>query len=289
MSNQVRKRRSFRPAVAVTTTPVLPSQPEETGARSLASHPALGSIVLAGGEGERLRPLTERWLGAHRPKQYCAFVGRRSRVEHTLARAMSLSGVDRTVVVAKQHVPEVWQHLHHGGWAKTLLQPQNRDTAAGIFCPLAHIRARDPEALVVILPSDHFVFQVLAFLEAVSSMLRAAQRLPDKLVLLGTCPDGPETEYGWIEPGRAVGWSDGVAVRKVIAFREQPSRSLARRLYIAGALWNTLVMACRVETLWTLGRRWLPSVSDAFETLMRHPGTSEEPWFLTRSTRHHPP
>jgi mannose-1-phosphate guanylyltransferase len=155
------------------------------------------SIVLAGGEGERLRLLTERWLGIHRPKQYCAFVGRRSMLQHTLDRAVRLSGADRTlVVVAKQHAPDVWQHLDKVHWQQTLLQPRNCGTAPGIFLPLAHICARDPEAIVVILPSDHFVFPEDAFQVALRRVALAACRLPDKLVLLGACADRPETKYG---------------------------------------------------------------------------------------------
>jgi hypothetical protein len=70
------------------------------------------TIVLAGGEGERLRPLITRWLGVHRPKQYCTFVGSRSMLRHTLDRAERLTGVERTlVVVARQHEPRLWDRL----------------------------------------------------------------------------------------------------------------------------------------------------------------------------------
>jgi len=110
--------------------------------------PNTWSIVLAGGEGERLRALTNRWLGAHRPKQYCAFVGNRSMLQHTLDRAVVVSGTDRTlVVVARQHAPDVWDHLDKVHWEQTILQPRNCGTAPGIFLPLALIYLKDPEAV----------------------------------------------------------------------------------------------------------------------------------------------
>ncbi len=255
----------------------LPTRGEASSAAPAAAHSRTWSIVLAGGEGERLRPLTERWLGTHRPKQYCAFVGRRSMLQHTLDRAMCFSGPDRTlVVVAKHHAPDVWEHLHEHHWEQTILQPTNRDTAPGIFLPLAHIHTRDPEGVVVILPSDHFVFPEQGFLTAVGRTIRAAHRLPDKLVLLGTRPDGPETEYGWIAPGATVDWLDGHAVRKVVGFHEKPSRLTAQHLFATGGLWNTMVMACRVQTLWQLGWRWLPDMMYAFDGLKRHLGTESE-------------
>ena len=238
---------------------------------------AVWSVVLAGGEGERLRPLMERWWGEHRPKQYCTFVGDRSMLRHTLDRAERLAGSDRMlVVVAGHHEPHAWDRLadHHA--QAIIAQPQNRDTAAGIFLPLTYIGAQDPEATVVILPSDHFVHPEVEFLTAVRRAVRAAQQLPDRLVLLGARPDHPEPEYGWIQPGNPVGQIEGHPVKAVAGFREKPRAQEAGRLLLAGGLWNTLVIAAQWRTLWRLGWRCFPTMMGRFEEFAGHIGTGKE-------------
>ncbi len=250
--------------------------------------PHTWSIVLAGGEGERLRVLTKRWLGKHRPKQYCAFVGNRSMLQHTLDRAVVLSGMDRTlVVVARQHAPDVWNRLESIHWEQTVLQPRNCGTAPGIFLPLAHIYLKDPEATVLILPSDHFVFPEARFLTALQSVVATAHRLPDKLVLLGAHASGPETEYGWILPGQIVDRVDGRVVRTVESFREKPNRADAEALLAAGGLWNTMVMAARVKTLWELGRH-VPAMMTAFGSLTHYLGSERESQMLDSLYEHMP-
>ncbi len=238
--------------------------------------PDTWSIVLAGGEGERLRVLTKRWLGAHRPKQYCAFVGNRSMLQHTLDRAVVFSGTDRTlVVVARQHAPDVWEHLDKIHWEQTILQPRNCGTGPGIFLPLAHIYLKNPEAIVLILPSDHFVFPEAGFLAALQRVVATARRLPDKLVLLGAHADSPETEYGWIEPGSIIERVNGHVVRTVKRFREKPNQADAETLLAAGGLWNTMVMAARAKTLWELGRH-VPAMMTAFGDLTHYLGSERE-------------
>lgn len=92
-------------------------------------------VVLAGGDGERLRFFTERWLGRHVPKQYCTFVGTRSMLEHTLDRALQVSAPECIVtVMGRSHVGlPIPQHpaLSKG---RVVLQPANRDTAPGPPC-----------------------------------------------------------------------------------------------------------------------------------------------------------
>lgn len=278
----MRKRSVLKPSLtsSLTTAAETADHVGTTAPTSDGIAPRTWSVVLAGGEGERLRALTKRWLGAHRPKQYCAFVGNRSMLQHTLDRAVVLSGTDRTlVVVARQHAPEVWDHLEKIHWEQTILQPRNCGTGPGIFLPLAHIYLKDPEAIVLILPSDHFVFPEEGFLTTLQRVVTTARRWPDKLVLLGAHADSPETEYGWILPGSMVDQVDGHLVRTVESFREKPNRPEAETLLATGALWNTMVMAARVKTLWELGRH-APAMMTAFGDLTLYLGSERESQML---------
>lgn len=241
------------------------------------THDRLWSIVLAGGEGERVRPLIQRWLGRHKPKQYCTFVGTRSMFQHTLDRAGRLAAPDRTVsIVARTHQQEAWSQLGESAAGTVILQPGNRDTAAGIFLPLTHVRARDPQATVVIYPSDHFVYPEDSFVDAVRRAVLATEWLTDRVVLLGVAPDSPELDYGWIQPGQTLAWSAGHRVRAVRMFMEKPGLAEAEAAMAAGALWNTLVLAAKVETLWKLGWRYFPEMMPLFERLGGAIGTAQE-------------
>jgi mannose-1-phosphate guanylyltransferase len=230
------------------------------------------SVVLAGGEGERTRPFIERWLGRHRPKQYCTFVGTRSLLQHTIDRADRLSRPDhRVTVVARGHRRDALPQL--GGRGRVVFQPANRGTAPGVFLPLTFVRAADPDATVVIYPSDHFVWPEPRFVGAVARAISESEACPERPILLGVTPDGPETDYGWIvtEPPDANAAPD--AARRVSAFREKPGVAEAATLMAGGGLWNTLITVARVETLWQMGRRWLPDVVLRFEELHAHIGS----------------
>ncbi|MCS6287215.1 MAG: NTP transferase domain-containing protein [Nitrospira sp.] len=227
------------------------------------------SIVLAGGEGERVKPLVQRWLGRHHPKQYCTFVGTRSMFQHTVDRAAQVSTLRRTVVVAaRHHEAELRDQLDGRPIEHLLLQPANCDTAAGVFLPLTYVRARDPKATVVLLPSDHFVYPEARFLRLVRQALQAAEGGADRLVLLGVRPDRLELEYGWIEPApEQAGENLGGSMRRVRRFLEKPEPAQADEAMRNGALWNTLVLAAKAELLWELGRRCFPEIHARFQQL----------------------
>src|SRR5207247_4854391 len=133
------------------------AQRNDLRSRRSIMRPQTWSIVLAGGEGERLKPFVRSWLGEAVPKQYCTFTGTRTLLEHTLDRAARIASAERTVtVVARGHERWTRELLGRGHPGLVVRQPANRDTAAGIFLPLTYVRAADPEAVVAILPSDHF-------------------------------------------------------------------------------------------------------------------------------------
>ncbi len=235
------------------------------------------SIILAGGEGERIKPFIMRWLKRHKPKQYCAFVGTRSMLQHTLARADRLSTRERQLtVIRRTHLHDARLQLAERPFKTVIRQPQNCDTGAGVFLPLTYVRKNDPEATVVVYPSDHFVYPEDKFVEVVTSAVQAAETFHDKLVLLGVSPDRPEPEYGWIIPGENLGSVGGRKVNRVQAFTEKPGQIKAEAAKASGGLWNTLIFAVKAETLWKLGTHCFPEMMRLFEQLSAAIGTPRE-------------
>jgi mannose-1-phosphate guanylyltransferase len=237
--------------------------------------PRLWSIVLAGGDGKRVLPLTQSWLGVEKPKQYCTFVGRRSLLQHTVDRAARLCPRDQILTVIDR------RHRHYAsaqlgqGLSRVIVQPANRETAPGIYLPLTHIRSWCSQATVVIFPSDHFVYPEDKFLARVSQAINTSARHAGRLLLLGVKPERVEVEYGWLQPGPSLEGTDG-RVREVCSFIEKPDWEEARAAFAAGALWNTFLMVATVERLWELGWLCFPEIMCSFEKLASALGTVEE-------------
>lgn len=245
--------------------------------KPMNNHSALWSIVLAGGEGTRIGSFVQRWLGKQKPKQFCTFVGTRSLLQHTLDRAARLAPAERAVlVVAQTHCQEAMTQLNGREVGTLLFQPVNRDTAAGVFLPLTYIRAQDPQATVVIYPSDHFVFPEETFLDHVQQAVLAAEQLKHRIVLLGVAPDRLELDYGWIVPGKRLVHPRRTPVQTVLRFLEKPTAPQADEAMSKNALWNTMVMTAKVDTFWQLGRQCFPDLMERFERLGCAIGTSEE-------------
>jgi mannose-1-phosphate guanylyltransferase len=223
------------------------------------------AIVLAGGDGVRLRPYVHARFGDLRPKQYCAFSGSRSMLQHTLDRAEQLAAPERIVtVVAAQHAP--WSQAQLAGRrGAVVVQPANRETAPGLYLPLAWIRARAPGAVVYVLPSDHYVRPEARFVEAIAAAGDAAAAHPDRVVLTGIPAERPTPELGYVEPADALDAAG--QLRGVARFLEKPSPEQAAAAIARGACWNTMVMAATVDALWGAARATIPTVLARFERL----------------------
>ena len=226
------------------------------------------AIVLAGGDGMRLRPLTERWLGRHVPKQYCAFSGTRSMLDHTLDRAAALCDPGRILtVVGRAHRGVRSERAPRASDGTFIEQPANLDTAPGVLLGLAYAMRRDPDATVVILPSDHFVYPEPRFVEQVRVAIRAAERLEGRILLLGAPPTNVEDDYGWIVPSAEIERQPTHRVFAVESFVEKPPAAEAARLNRRGGVWNTLVLVARAQTLWRLSCERLPTLAPFFTVL----------------------
>ena len=235
------------------------------------------AIILAGGNGERLLPLTRRLVGDDRPKQYCPVVGEETLLDQTRRRAAALVTPNRTlIVVTREHEPYYAPALAELPARNVVEQPVGRGTAPAILYALLRLRTVAPGGTVAILPSDHYVDDDAAFMARVEGAMEVVTARPDTIVLLGVEPDRPESQYGWIEPDDVVLGPWSWPVYGVRRFWEKPSEETARRLMRAGALWNSFVIVANPTVLEHLVCRALPALADAFGPLRALSGTARE-------------
>lgn len=244
----------------------------------------LWAIVLAGGEGVRLRSLTRRLYGEDRPKQYAALLGTRSLLRQTLDRISALIPPERTVVVTRaSHASYLEAELRGPDRPHVLAQPCDRGTAAGVLLPAHWIKSQDADATVAVFPSDHFVLEESEFMGHVADIASAARRRPDEMILLGAQPTEPETDYGWIVPGETVGRTARGALSRIRRFQEKPSAAEAALLFQSGGLWNMFVLAAHVSAVVEAGRACAPLLHDRLVRLEAFLGTRHESWALRQA------
>src|SRR5277367_5698035 len=137
------------------------------------------ALVLAGGDGTRLRSLTKLIVGSEVPKQFCTVTGEQTLLEDTLERTALVIPRDHTVVVVKrEHRPHYMPILAGLEPHQIVEQSCNRGTAPAIFYGIRRLLDLDSEAIVAILPSDHFVGNDKAFMRQVEAAFEAVDEFP---------------------------------------------------------------------------------------------------------------
>lgn len=229
-------------------------------------------VVLAGGEGRRLRPLTRAICGDERPKQFCPLFGDRSLLDRTLRRAERAIPAEHLMVsLTSAHAP---YYSGDSGLdaSQRVVQPSDRGTAPPIVHCLLSVQRLDPEALVAILPCDHHYSNDARFAAKLDHAFESAAAHPDHVILLAAKPSHPETEYGWIELGPSKEEARGLY--RVLGFREKPQLESARELFAGGSMWNTFVMIGHVRAFLDMARAAIPSVVEVLEDA--HPWANTE-------------
>jgi mannose-1-phosphate guanylyltransferase len=244
-----------------------------------AQAPVRCGLVLAGGEGKRLKRFIYQLRASQVPKQYTNIIGTRSMLEHTFDRAERLIPRERLFTVAsRDHLQyhEARRQLSDRPIHTVVLQPLNRETGPGVLLPLMHIYKRYPQSIVAVFPSDHFILEEERFVAYVEVAFRVVQQDPSRIVLLGIKPNQPETEYGYILPNGKLRGVASVDVHGVESFIEKPQAQTATEFAARGALWNSMVMVFETKTFLSLVRLVAPALHRSFQPIYSAIATSAE-------------
>jgi hypothetical protein len=200
------------------------------------------AIILAGGDGSRLLPLTRRIAGDDRPKQFCPIINGNTLLHDTRKRiALALEPRKTMFVLTEKHAHYYNDELADVSRENLVVQPRNAGTAPAILYSLVRLEQINPAAVAGFFPSDHYFSNDQAFMYEVQRAFSAASLDPNLIVLLGIEPEGPDEEYGWIEPEREISANETAGFWRVRRFWEKPSPR--RRSYFDGA-WVSVEQLC---------------------------------------------
>jgi mannose-1-phosphate guanylyltransferase len=229
------------------------------------------ALILAGGEGSRLQSLTTTASGIAIPKQFCSFGGEASLLHDALRRAQTVTTSAQTCAVVSEHHRLWWQamDLRIPG-ANLIRQPHNRGTAIGILLPLLQILHRDPEADLLVLPSDHFVCDEAVLGASLQEAMEQVRQRPDQIVMLGISPEEADPELGYIVSE----CDDTEDLPTVCEFVEKPTAALAHALIARGGVWNSFIFATHGRTLLRAFEQHCPDLAAELWDIVSAPLTS---------------
>ncbi len=211
------------------------------------------ALILAGGSGTRLWPLSTD----DRPKPFLPLSGKASLLRETYDRAARVCGKDHVLFSARaSHAPHLEREFPGLPEDRLVLEPDRRNTAPAIALAALAVSEEDPDAVLVVLPSDQAVRDSDEFHRALSLAVESA-RTGDAFLTLGIPPSRPETGFGYLEAGRET--SPGV--REVVRFVEKPPLAEAERYAASGNhYWNAGIFAFSVRLLFSEMARLCPDV-----------------------------
>lgn len=233
-------------------------------------------VIMCGGIGSRFWPYSR----ADRPKQFIDFFGTgRSLLQMSYDRILPMVPAENIVIVTNAlYAPLVKEQLPDLRDDQILLEPARRNTAPCIAWAAYHIAARDPQASMIVTPSDHLITRQQAFQQCVTTGFEFVEQ-NDALLTLGIEPTRPETGYGYIQIGSAV----DETISKVKTFTEKPNLELAKVFLASGEFfWNSGIFMWKAQTVIDALHRYAPDIATVFDAGQDCFGTDREMEFIAQ-------
>jgi mannose-1-phosphate guanylyltransferase len=226
-------------------------------------------VVMAGGSGTRFWPKST----SARPKQLLSFGdSNQTLIQQTLHRFDGMVSGDPThrLIVTTQKLKSAIEEQVPPDQAHSLAEPTGRNTAPCIYWAAREVYKKNPKGLMMVMPSDHYIPDLRAFQKTLLSAIDWAKN-NDDLVTLGVKPTRPETGYGYLKMGKALGDSQGEGCRKVEAFVEKPNLDRAQEFLKTGNyLWNGGMFLWRVDVILAAFDQFMPEMKAAWEKSSGH-------------------
>lgn len=231
-------------------------------------------VIMGGGIGSRFWPFSRESY----PKQFLDFFGTgRSLLQQTFDRFNKIIPTENIYIVSNEkYASLIRQQLPELGENQILMEPTRRNTAPCIAYAAYHIYACNPDANIVVAPSDHLILKEEQFCQDVSKALEFVKN-NKALVTLGIKPSRPETGYGYIQS------SDRMIdeFTKVKTFTEKPNLELAKVFYESGEFfWNSGLFVWNIATILDAFHKFLPDITTRFDLGKDKFNTEEEQAFI---------
>ncbi|WP_164100729.1 mannose-1-phosphate guanylyltransferase [Candidatus Laterigemmans baculatus] len=208
----------------------------------------LHAVIMAGGSGTRFWPASRRDV----PKQLLRLVGERTMIQATSDRLEGLVPAEQRMVVTNRRlVAAVAEQLPELPAEQIIGEPCKRDTAPCIGLAATLLLARDPEATMLVLPSDHVIGTREQFQAAITAGMALLEEDPRRIVTYGIPPTYAAESFGYIERGNPLAAKiPGLQAFEVARFREKPDRATAESYLAAGTFyWNSGIFLWRASTI----------------------------------------
>jgi len=215
----------------------------------------LVALIMAGGSGTRFWPLSR----PDRPKQFLRLVGDRTMLQLTVDRLEGLIPLERTVIVTQEdYIDLVREQVPEIPLSNLIAEPMSKDTAAAIALGTAMIQERWPEAIVAVMPSDHFIQPKEGFQESLLAAANGASR-DSALYTFGIRPTYPAEGFGYLECGQELEPLSGIRRFHLLRFKEKPDRATAEKYVRSGRYyWNSGIFVWKATTILEEIRKSLP-------------------------------